>query len=106
MIKEIEALPSPPAVPLLGEPNAEADAQFSAHDADPPARVCPNCDAPVHGPFCYACGQSEKGMIRHLSEVLSDLADIVFNVDSRIFRSLFDLYFRPGYLTTEYVAGR
>jgi hypothetical protein len=45
-------------------------------------------------------------MIRHLSEVLSDLADIVFNVDSRIFRSLGDLYFRPGYVTTEYLAGR
>src|SRR5690606_35615876 len=41
-----------------------------------------------------------------LSEVFSDLADIVFNVDSRVFRSLFDLYFRPGFLTTEYIAGR
>ncbi len=45
-------------------------------------------------------------MIRHLSEVMSDLADIVFNVDSRIFRSLWDLYVRPGYLTGEYLAGR
>lgn len=45
-------------------------------------------------------------MIRHLSEVMSEFADIVFNVDSRIFRSLWDLYVRPGYLTREYLAGR
>ena len=45
-------------------------------------------------------------MIRHLSEVMSEFADIVFNVDSRIFRSLWDLYIRPGYLTSEYLAGR
>jgi len=32
--------------------------------------------------------------------------DTVFNIDSRVFRSLFPLYFRPGYLTLEYFAGR
>lgn len=101
--------PAPPARALTvaaaptAPPSAEpaADASFNA-----PQRVCPNCGAPVHGPFCYACGQSEKGMVRHLSEVFSDLGDIIFNVDSRIFRSVFDLYFRPGYLTNEYIAGR
>jgi hypothetical protein len=95
-------LPPPPPVPST----ATADAEFTRAVADPPARTCPNCGAPAHGPYCYACGQSEKGMIRHLSEVMADLADILFNVDSRIFRSLGDLYFRPGYLTTEYLQGR
>lgn len=79
-----------------------------AEPAPPPPRfaACGNCASPLYGGYCYQCGQSEKGMIRSLREVGSDLADIVFNVDSRIFRSMFDLYFRPGYLTTEYCAGR
>lgn len=79
-----------------------------AEPAPPPPRfaVCGNCASPLYGGYCYRCGQPEKGMIRSLREVGSDLADIIFNVDSRIFRSIFDLYFRPGYLTTEYCAGR
>ena len=60
----------------------------------------------MHGPYCYACGQPEKGMIRQLASVLSDVLDTVFNIDSRVFRSLLPLYFRPGYLTLEYFAGR
>jgi hypothetical protein len=71
-----------------------------------PGKICANCGAPMHGPFCHACGQPEKGMIRHLASVMADIADTIFNVDSRIFRSLLPLYFRPGYLTIEYFAGR
>jgi hypothetical protein len=108
MNSELDPLPSLPTVAKNPqETSAPAgDAEFSTQSETNPARVCPNCGAPAHGPYCYACGQSEKGMIRHVSEVMSDLADIVFNVDSRVFRSLFDLYFRPGFLTTEYIAGR
>src|SRR3954462_7064123 len=76
----------------------------------PPAamavKACANCGAPMHGPYCYACGQPEKGMIRQLASVMHDVLDTVFNIDSRVFRSLLPLYFRPGYLTLEYFAGR
>jgi hypothetical protein len=103
---ELELPPPPPPPPADDRRLTVPDAEFNVPTTDSRERVCPNCGAPVHGPFCYACGQSEKGMIRHLTEVLSDLADIVLNVDSRIFRSLWDLYVRPGFLTTEYLAGR
>jgi hypothetical protein len=108
MNHEFDILPPPPPLPNRAPVAAtvQADAEFANTRADVPERTCPNCGAPAHGPYCYACGQSEKGMIRHLSEVMSDLADIVFNVDSRIFRSLWDMYLRPGFLTTEYLIGR
>ena len=68
--------------------------------------LCSNCGAELHGPHCYSCGQPVKGMIRPLSSMMHDVADTIFNIDSRIFRSIFPLYFRPGYLTIEYFAGR
>ncbi|HSS08111.1 MAG TPA: DUF3667 domain-containing protein [Rhodanobacteraceae bacterium] len=74
--------------------------------ATKPTHSCANCGAPMHGPYCYACGQPEKGLIRQLASVMSDVLDTVFNIDSRVFRSMFPLYLRPGYLTLEYFAGR
>jgi len=69
-------------------------------------QICQNCGAALHGEYCSACGQPVKGMIRPLSSMLHDVADTVLNIDSRIFRTLAPLYFRPGYLTNEYFAGR
>lgn len=68
--------------------------------------VCLNCGAALHGDHCHACGQPVKGMIRPLSSMLHDVADTIFNIDSRIFHTLLPLYFRPGFLTREYFAGR
>ena len=80
--------------------------QAAAPPLSTKVKPCANCGAPMHGPYCYACGQPEKGMIRHLTSVLADVGDTLFNVDSRIFRSIPPLYFRPGFLTLEYFAGR
>lgn len=93
----------PVDIPVVAAPTPPAPA--AAH-TERPGKTCANCGAPMHGPFCYACGQPEKGMIRHLASVMADVADTVFNIDSRVFRSIGPLYFRPGYLTDEYFAGR
>lgn len=95
----------------MNEPNAIVPEPLEPPRAEPPpveppAKACANCGAPMQGPYCAACGQPEKGMIRPLANVMSDVADTIFNVDSRIFRSILPLYFRPGYLTTEYFSGR
>jgi Protein of unknown function (DUF3667) len=68
--------------------------------------VCANCGAELRGEYCYACGQPVKGMIRPLSSMLHDIADTIFNIDSRIFRTLWPLYIKPGFLSNEYFAGR
>ncbi|HEY6943271.1 DUF3667 domain-containing protein [Dokdonella sp.] len=87
--------------------SAAAQPAVSVPSAPPaPPKHCGNCGAPMYGPYCYACGQPEKGMIRHLASVMADVADTIFNVDSRIFRSILPLYLRPGFLTNEYFAGR
>lgn len=81
--------------------NANPD---SARPAAPPH--CLNCGAELRGDHCHICGQPVKGMIRPLSSMLHDIADTIFNIDSRIFHTLVPLYFRPGFLTGEYFAGR
>ncbi|MEO8802767.1 MAG: DUF3667 domain-containing protein [Rudaea sp.] len=68
--------------------------------------LCANCGAELCGTHCHDCGQPVKGMIRPLSSMLSDIADTIFNIDSRIFRTLYPLYFRPGYLSNQYFSGR
>lgn len=67
---------------------------------------CLNCGEPLQGPYCHACGQPVKGMVRHLRSIVHDFLDTVLEYDSRIWRTLAPLYFRPGHITLEYLAGR
>lgn len=67
---------------------------------------CLNCGTELRGPYCHACGQPVKGMVRHLRSILHDFLDTVFEYDSRIWRSLIPLYFRPGRITGEFLDGK
>lgn len=67
---------------------------------------CPNCGTLLAGPYCHQCGQSTRHVLRHLPALVSDAADIFFNFDGRLAHTLPALFFRPGFLTREYFAGR
>ena len=71
-----------------------------------PERRCQNCGELLLGEHCYACGQPTKGLVRHFSSIIGDFMDSVFELDSRILRTLGPLLFKPGYLSEEYFAGR
>ena len=78
-------------------PGAPADASTR-----PP---CQNCGAPLLGEHCYACGQPVKGLVRHFSSIIGDFLDSVLNIDARVFRTLWPLFAKPGYLSREYFEG-
>lgn len=80
--------------------------QASAAAATAPARNCENCGRALLGDYCYACGQPVKGLVRHFSSIIGDFADSVLNLDTRLPRTLWPLLAKPGFLTTEYFAGR
>ncbi len=82
----------------------ETAAAPGAEDTTPPP-ACQNCGTPLLGPHCYKCGQPVNGLVRHFSSILGDFADSVLNIDARVFRTLWPLLARPGYLTREYFAG-
>ena len=69
-------------------------------------RRCENCGALLLGEHCHVCGQPTKGLVRHFSSVLGDFFDTVFNIDSRVLRTLGPLLIHPGFLSLEYFAGR
>jgi hypothetical protein len=71
----------------------------------PTGEACRNCGAELYGEFCYACGQPRVGWVRHVRELGADFVDSVLNIDGRFPRTLVTLFFRPGRMTVDYLAG-
>ncbi len=67
---------------------------------------CTNCDAVLQGAWCHECGQPVKGMIRHFHSIFGDFLDTVIGYDNRIWRTLIPLYFQPGRMTNDFIAGK
>jgi hypothetical protein len=67
---------------------------------------CRNCGEALLGPYCSHCGQNEGRGDFSFGDVAGELLDEVFSWDSRLWRTLVPLVFRPGFLTAEFIAGR
>jgi hypothetical protein len=67
---------------------------------------CPNCGTHLAGAYCTTCGQKNTAINPTFGDFLHDLSHEFLNVDSKIFRTLWLLFARPGFLTHEYFLGR
>lgn len=67
---------------------------------------CPNCEAPLCGPFCSECGQHQVDLDRPIREIVTEGLSTLAAFDTRIGRTLWPLVRRPGFLTIEFLAGR
>ncbi|NGP52567.1 DUF4286 family protein [Thioalkalivibrio sp. XN8] len=70
------------------------------------ARPCPNCDQLLWGQYCANCGQRARTRMITLWELLKDAGDLIASLDSRLWRTLGLLLFRPGRLTVDYLEGK
>lgn len=70
-----------------------------------PAR-CKNCNAALLGPFCVNCSQAADVHVPSTLELLHEMLEGLTHSDSRLWRTLKLLWFKPGMLTQEFVAGR
>jgi Protein of unknown function (DUF3667) len=70
-----------------------------------PAEDCQNCGAKLIDEFCHACGQHGH-VHRTVTHVIEEVVHGITHFDSRTWRSLPMLAFRPGTLTREYVMGK
>jgi len=68
-------------------------------------RECLNCGHMDTGKYCSDCGQSFAGIDKPMSDVLHDLLEI-FNLDRSIGKTIVPFLFKPGFLSSEYIAGR
>lgn len=71
-----------------------------------PSPNCLNCGHAVDARFCSECGQENTDYHVSLGRLVGDLFEELFQLESRLWRSLWTLFRRPGQLTLEYNAGR
>ena len=71
----------------------------------PQEKLCKNCNSELTGIYCSECGQKDTELLS-VKAIVREFTDNVFSFDSRFFISLKYLVTKPGFLTTEYWAGR
>lgn len=81
-----------------------SDAPAAPTPAGPAA--CANCGATAPGTYCPACGQETLRRLPTARVFLREAMGRYVALDGRLWRTLAALLFRPGFLTTEYFAGR
>lgn len=66
---------------------------------------CLNCGTQLAGPFCSQCGQNGRP-VRKLSQLLLEFLNSLFHFDTKAWRTLPMVLFRPGTLTRDYIYGK
>jgi hypothetical protein len=67
---------------------------------------CLNCRAKLAGPYCAACGQKAVTPNPTFHDFMHEFTHETLHIDGRIWRSLWLLLSRPGFLTREHCTGR
>jgi len=85
-----------PPVPVVSPPEPP----------QPLTLVCANCHATLAGEYCAACGQRHEPHVHTVAHFAGEAFESVSHADSRLWRTLWYLLARPGFLTKEFFAGR
>ena len=83
-----------------------APATPAAQEAGMAAAHCQNCGAVVEARYCGACGQKLEAPVHSLWHFTQLATEDLTHADSRLWRTLAALLFRPGFLTREFLLGR
>jgi hypothetical protein len=67
---------------------------------------CANCQTPLQGPYCYACGQSADDHHRNLLHLAWEGIEGLTHIDGRLGQTLPALFFKPGKLARDHFEGR
>jgi hypothetical protein len=67
---------------------------------------CLNCGAELQGKYCHSCGQENLQIKESFGHMITHAVSDYFHFDHQFFHTLKPLFFSPGKLTNEYMAGR
>ncbi len=105
MSGEIEAVGAVATAGLVAgaiEKTASPDETVHAAEAH---GVCANCGKEIHGNFCANCGQPAH-VHRTLGHMVEEFLHGLLHFDTRAWRTIPMLVFRPGTLTRDYIHGK
>ena len=71
-----------------------------------PIEICLNCGTTLGGQYCANCGQRARSRLISIWELIRDAFGDLFELDSRLWRTMIPLLVRPGQLTRDYLEGR
>ncbi len=69
-------------------------------------RLCPECGTPGVGEYCHNCGEQMETHLFSVKHYLKEVFHEFAVIDSKFFRTIPALLFKPGFLSREYIAGR
>lgn len=69
-------------------------------------RACANCGANAPGAYCPACGQDTRERLPTFARFMREATGRYVALDGKLWKTLWALLARPGFLTREYFAGR
>jgi Protein of unknown function (DUF3667) len=75
-------------------------------DPENTAARCKNCNAVLLGRYCVNCSQPADVHVPSTTEFIHEALEGLTHSDSRLWRTLLLLWFKPGQLTLEFIAGK
>jgi hypothetical protein len=85
-----------PPVPVVSPPEPP----------QPLTLVCANCHGTLTGEYCAECGQRHEPHIHTVAHFAGEAFESISHADSRLWRTLWYLLTRPGFLTREFFHGK
>ncbi|MBV8495368.1 MAG: DUF3667 domain-containing protein [Gammaproteobacteria bacterium] len=96
----------PPTSPAADTESVAAAAAAPLSPRTQPAARCENCGAAITGRYCASCGQRVEPPVHSLWHFTQAATEDLTHADSRVWRTLAALLFKPGRLTREFLRGR
>ena len=97
MAREFEVIGAGAIGALLGR---------KARHAPAPGAACANCETPLAGPYCHACGQDADDHHRSIAHLAWEGVEGLTHLDGRLAQTLPLLLFQPGRLARDHLEGR